>query len=240
MDSVKKRIADEKHRTIFQGPSSDTLVLQFKDDYSIEDNIYTIHGKGALHNSFSETIHKAVQDMGMITPFIKRTNMREQLVYAIDPLPFYLQLYTIAPFEMSERYGLDENLCFSEPLVEWVHKHDTLGDRLISEEHVLSFGWLAKENVDDLKRVAIRVCDFLMGYFMAQGLRLLRLHVYCACGYDPTLGHFYMIMNDWSFDQFAFCNMKTSELIDVFGLSDPKEIEDAYAKLSEFFSKKKK
>jgi phosphoribosylaminoimidazole-succinocarboxamide synthase len=43
----------------------------------------------------------------------------------------------------------------------------------ISEEQILSFGWLSKKELRDLKNKAIRTHDFLSGLFATAGIRLV-------------------------------------------------------------------
>src|SRR3546814_19878961 len=50
---------------------------------------------------------------------------------------------------------------------------DELGDPMVSEEHITSFGWAAPQDLDDIMALSLRVNDFLSGLFLGVGLRLV-------------------------------------------------------------------
>ena len=58
-------------------------------------------------------------------------------------------------------------------LVEFYYKKDELGDPMVSEEHIASFGWATPQEMDDMVSTALRVNDFLAGLFAAVGIRLV-------------------------------------------------------------------
>jgi phosphoribosylaminoimidazole-succinocarboxamide synthase len=59
------------------------------------------------------------------------------------------------------------------PIVEFYLKDDKLGDPLVTEEHIIAFGWAAQQDLDDMVALALRVNDFLSGVMMAVGIKLV-------------------------------------------------------------------
>ena len=80
--SRRRRIYEGKAKVLFEGPEPGTVVQYFKDDATAFSNRKkgVIAGKGVLNNRISEYLMVRLQDIGIPTHFIKRLNMREQLV----------------------------------------------------------------------------------------------------------------------------------------------------------------
>ena len=58
-------------------------------------------------------------------------------------------------------------------MVEYCYKDDSLGDPLVSEEHIAAFGWASHQEMDEILSLALRVNDFLSGIFYGVGIRLV-------------------------------------------------------------------
>jgi phosphoribosylaminoimidazole-succinocarboxamide synthase len=44
---------------------------------------------------------------------------------------------------------------------------------MVSEEHILAFGWATHQDLDDMVALALRVNDFLSGVMMGVGIKLV-------------------------------------------------------------------
>src|SRR5262245_16115199 len=82
----RRRIYEGKAKILFEGPEPGTLVQYFKDDASAFNNQKrgVISGKGVLNNRISEYLMMRLGDVGIPTHFVKRMNMREQLVREVE------------------------------------------------------------------------------------------------------------------------------------------------------------
>ena len=83
---------------LFEGPEPGTLVQYFKDDATANNNQKkgTITGKGVLNNRISEYLMLKLRDIGVPTHFIRRLNMREQLVREVEIIPIEMVVRNIA------------------------------------------------------------------------------------------------------------------------------------------------
>ncbi len=59
------------------------------------------------------------------------------------------------------------------PIIEFYYKDDALGDPLVTEEHIIAFGWAGQQDLDDIVALALRVNDFLSGVMLAVGIKLV-------------------------------------------------------------------
>ncbi|MDJ0827848.1 MAG: phosphoribosylaminoimidazolesuccinocarboxamide synthase [Rhodobacter sp.] len=171
----RKKLYEGKAKILYEGPEPGTLVQYFKDDataYNAEKKD-VIDGKGVLNNRLSEYFMNGLNGIGVPTHFIKRINMREQLIRSVEIIPLEVVVRNVAAGSMSERLGMAEGTALPRPIIEFYLKDDALGDPLVTEEHIIAFGWAGQQDLDDMVALALRVNDFLSGVMMAVGIKLV-------------------------------------------------------------------
>ena len=173
--SRRRRIYEGKAKVLFEGPEPGTLVQYFKDDASAFNNQKrgVITGKGVLNNRISEYLMTRLNEIGIPTHFVRRLNMREQLVREVEIIPIEVVLRNVAAGSLAQRFGLAEGTSLPRSIVEYYYKSDELGDPIVSEEHITAFGWATPQDLDDIMALSLRVNDYLSGLFLGVGLRLV-------------------------------------------------------------------
>ena len=171
----RTKIYEGKAKILYEGPEPGTYVQYFKDDATAfnAQKKDVIEGKGVLNNRLSEYFMTGLNEIGVPTHFIRRINMREQLVRAVEIIPLEVVVRNIAAGSISKRLGIEEGTPLPRPIVEFYYKNDALGDPLVSEEHILAFGWATHQDLDDIVALALRVNDFLSGVMMGVGIKLV-------------------------------------------------------------------
>jgi phosphoribosylaminoimidazole-succinocarboxamide synthase len=171
----RKRIREGKAKVLFEGPQPGTLVQYFKDDATAFNNEKrgTIAGKGVLNNAISEYLMLRLAEIGVPTHFVRRLNMREQLIREVEIIPIEVVVRNVAAGSISKRLGIEEGTALPRPIIEYYYKKDELGDPMVSEEHITAFGWASNLDLDDMVPLALRVNDFMSGLFLGVGLRLI-------------------------------------------------------------------
>jgi phosphoribosylaminoimidazole-succinocarboxamide synthase len=137
------------------------------------ESVSDLSGKGVLNNRISEHIFSNLNDIGVPTHFIRRLNMREQLIREVEIIPLEVVVRNIAAGSLSERLGLEEGTQLPRSIIEFYYKNDALKNPMVSEEHITAFGWATPQEIDDIMALAIRVNDFLSGLFLGAGIRLV-------------------------------------------------------------------
>ena len=176
MDRPRRRAVYEgKSKILYEGPSPGTLVQHFKDDATAgnAEKKEIIDGKGALNNRISEFMFTRLGEIGIPTHFIKRLNMREQLVREVEIIPLEAIVRNVAAGTLAKRLGLEEGTRLPRAIVEFCYKSDALGDPLVSEEHVAAFDWASQQDLDDITQLSLRVNDYLSGLFRAVNVTLV-------------------------------------------------------------------
>jgi len=178
----RRRVYEGKAKIMFEGPEPGTLVQFFKDDATAfnKRKQEVIDGKGVLNNRISEHIFLNLNRMGIPTHFIRRLNMREQLVREVEIIPLEVVVRNVAAGSLSKRLGIEEGTVLPRSIIEFYYKSDELDDPFVSEEHVTAFGWANPQEIDDMMALAIRVNDFLSGLFMGVGIQLVDFKIECG------------------------------------------------------------
>jgi phosphoribosylaminoimidazole-succinocarboxamide synthase len=171
----RRQIYEGKAKILYEGPEPGTLIQYFKDDATAfnAQKKGTINGKGVINNRISEHVFTLLGNIGIPTHFIKRLNMREQLVRQVEIVPIEVVVRNVAAGSLSKRYGIEEGTPLSRTILEYYYKDDALGDPLITEEHIACFGWASQEELHDIADMAIRINDFMAGMFAGIGIRLV-------------------------------------------------------------------
>ena len=173
--SRRKQIYEGKAKVLFEGPEPGTIVQYFKDDATAFNNEKkgTITGKGVINNSISEFIMTRLTKIGIPNHFVRRLNMREQLVKAVEIIPVEVIVRNVAAGSLSKRLGIEEGTPLPRSIIEYTYKNDELGDPVITEEHITAFNWASQRELDEIMSMSLRINDFLLGLFLAVGLRLI-------------------------------------------------------------------
>ena len=179
---TRRRIYEGKAKILYEGPEPGTLIQFFKDDATAfnKKKHEVVDGKGVLNNRISEHIFNHLNRMGIPTHFIRRLNMREQLIKEVEIIPLEVVVRNIAAGSLAKRLGIEEGTVLPRSIIEFYYKADALDDPMVSEEHITAFGWASPQEIDDVMALAIRVNDFLSGLFMGVGIQLVDFKIECG------------------------------------------------------------
>ena len=171
----RKLVYEGKAKILYEGTEPGTLIQYFKDDataYNAEKKD-VIDGKGVLNNRLSEFFMNGLTSIGVPNHFIKRLNMREQLIRQVEIVPLEVIVRNVAAGTMAKRLGMEEGTVLPRPIVEFSYKDDSLGDPLVPEEYIIAFGWASQQDLDDIIALALRVNDYMSGVMYGVGIKLV-------------------------------------------------------------------
>ena len=179
MSSRRKKIYEGKAKILFEGPEPGTLIQYFKDDATAFNATKkaVLEGKGVLNNRISEYIMTRLNGIGVQNHFIKRLNLREQLIKEVEIIPLEVVCRNIAAGSLSQRLGLPEGQPLPRSIIEFYYKDDKLADPMVTEEHITAFNWASTQEIDDVLAMTLRVNDFLTGLFSGVGITLVDFKV---------------------------------------------------------------
>ncbi len=209
-------IYEGKAKILYEGPEQGTIIQYFKDDATAfnGEKKDTIAGKGVLNNRISAHLMTKLESIGIPTHFIKSINMREQLVRKVDIVPVEFVIRNIAAGSLCKRLGIKEGTVLNRPLVEYFYKDDDLDDPLISEDHIINFGWADPYELEEMVLMLCRVNDYMSGLFSGIGLRLVDFKLEFGRIWGDN-GELYIVLADeFSPDNCRLWDIETGEKMD--------------------------
>jgi len=211
----RSKIYEGKAKILYEGPEPGTIIQYFKDDATAfnAQKKGSISGKGVVNNRVSEHIFTQLAGIGIPTHFIRRLNMREQLVRQVEIVPIEVIVRNVAAGSLTQRLGVEEGTPLPSTLLEYCYKDDALGDPLVAEEHIACFGWASAEEMQDISAMAIRINDFMAGMFAGIGIRLVDFKLEFGRLFDGDFSRI-ILADEISPDGCRLWDLKTGEKLD--------------------------
>lgn len=158
------------------GTNDENLVwIEYKDSATAfnGEKKAQITGKGRLNNEITSLIFLKLEKEGIASHFVKKLSETEQLVKKVSIIPLETVVRNVAAGSFSKRLGVEEGKPLSKPIVEFYYKDDSLGDPLLTEDHIEELGLATKEEIAILKYKALHVNKVLSKLFLETGIRLI-------------------------------------------------------------------
>ena len=170
-----KKLYEGKAKIIYATSDKNLVIQYFKDDATAFNNQKKsiIEGKGVLNNRISEYILSNLSQIGIQNHLVKRLNMREQVIKLVEIIPIEFILRNVATGSLTKRLGIEDGTILKKPLIEYCLKDDDLGDPLIAEDHIYAFDWASEEEIEKIKKMILRINDFMIGMFRGVGIKLI-------------------------------------------------------------------
>ncbi|HEL2052255.1 TPA: phosphoribosylaminoimidazolesuccinocarboxamide synthase [Streptococcus suis] len=164
-----------KAKDIYATADSDQIVAVYKDQATAFNGgkKEQITGKGRLNNLISSLIFEKLNEAGVKTHFIKRLSDTEQLNKKVEIIPLEVVLRNVTAGSFSKRFGVEEGIALSTPIVEFYYKKDELDDPFINEEHIAFLELASQDQIAYIKEEIRRINSFLKDLFAQIGLTLV-------------------------------------------------------------------
>ncbi|MDX1917179.1 MAG: phosphoribosylaminoimidazolesuccinocarboxamide synthase [Rickettsiaceae bacterium] len=170
----RSKIYEGASKDVFQmNDEESALIFFFKDEVRRGEEKITISGKGVLNNSVSGFLMEKIDMVGIDHHFLEKINMREQLVQILDIIPIQVKISNVALDNYVANYGVQSGYVFETPMIDFRAKNKTGLYPPINENQIEGFYWASKEEIKQIKKISLRVNDFLTGFFAGIGLRLV-------------------------------------------------------------------
>ena len=108
----------------------------------------------------------------------------------LDMIPVECVVRNLSAGSICRRLGVEEGLALNPPTFAFFLKNDDLGDPMINEYHISSFGWAEPEHVERMKALTFAVNDVLKALFLDSNILLVdyKLEFGVATGGEVVLG----------------------------------------------------
>ena len=171
----KELLTKGKAKELYKTSDESKLVMDFTDDTSAFDGkkIEQLAGKGTVNNRFNNFIMNHLDSKGVACHLLEELNDHESLVLSLDMFPIECVVRNYAAGSICKRLGLEEGMKFENPIFEFFYKDDDLGDPMINEYHIKSFGWATEDQVTQMQTKTFQVNDALKKLFSEAGMILV-------------------------------------------------------------------
>ena len=231
----RRMIYEGKAKILYEGPEPGTVIQYFKDDTTAFDaqKKAVIEGKGVLNNRISEYLMMRLADIGIPTHFVRRLNMREQLIRQVQIIPVEVVIRNVVAGSLAKRFGIPEGQALPRSIVEFYYKKDELGDPMVSEEHITAFGWATTQDIDEIMQMSLRVNDYLTGLFLGIGIRLIDFKLEFGRLFNDDGEMRIVLADEISPDNCRLWDLKTNEKLDKDRFRrDLGKVEEAYQEVA--------
>jgi len=173
--TARQKLYEGKAKILYATDDPDVLLTHFKDDATAfnAQKRGSIIGKGAVNCAMSAHLFKLMEANGVPTHFIDCPTAIEMRVKAVKILPIEVVVRNIAAGSLCQQTGLELGTILSQPLVEFYYKNDGLGDPLLTLDRLRLLDLATDDQVDQLRRMALRINDLLTAFFDQCGITLV-------------------------------------------------------------------
>lgn len=170
-----KELYKGKAKSVYESDITDRYVMLYRNDTSAFDGkkLAQLDNKGMVNNKFNAFIMQKLEAAGIPTHFERILSDTESLVKKLDMIPVECVVRNIAAGSICRRLGVKEGIDLNPPTFEFFLKNDALGDPMINEYHIQSFGWATPQQVIEMKELSFKVNNVLKGLFLAGNMLLV-------------------------------------------------------------------
>lgn len=164
-----------KAKSIYRSDRDNEFIVKFRDDITAFDGEKkdTLKGKGHWNALVSSHIFRHLEENGIRTHFIRMIDETTMIVRELTMIPLEVIVRNIAAGSMVRRYPFNEGTVFREPVVVIDYKDDTLHDPMLNDDLILALGILNREELEEVKKMALRINTILCDYLHDRGITLV-------------------------------------------------------------------
>ncbi len=170
-----EQLYEGKAKKVFKTDNEDYLIVSYKDDATAFNGLKkgTIVGKGEINNLMSNKLFAYLEENGVKTHFVETIDSRNTVVKSVEIVPLEVIVRNVAAGSFSKRLGVEEGTIFDEPTTEFSYKNDELGDPLINDSFAIALKLATKEEIEQIREMALKVNELLKAYFLKANIKLI-------------------------------------------------------------------
>ncbi|MDR1806240.1 MAG: phosphoribosylaminoimidazolesuccinocarboxamide synthase [Clostridium sp.] len=225
-----EQLYEGKAKKVYATADPDVLIVDYKDDATAFNGLKkgTINGKGVINNRMSNFVCQMLEKEGIPTHYVQELSARETAVKKVEIVPLEVIIRNRAAGSMAKRLGLEEGKTLLCPVFELSYKDDDLGDPLIVESHALACGFCTAEELETIKKYALKINELLCAYFATKNVELI--------DFKLEFGRYHgeiILADEISPDTCRFWDMTTHEKLDKDRFRrDLGSVEEAYEEMA--------
>ena len=228
-----KKLYEGKAKIIYATQDKNLVIQYFKDDATAFNNKKKgkILGKGKINNLISEFLMKKISELKIKTHFIRRINMREQIIRKLDIIPLEVVIRNIATGSIVKRLGINEGEKFKKPIIEFYLKNDQLNDPIVSQEHIEVFEWANQDELKKIISISKKINNYLLDFFLMKNIKLIDFKLEFGRLFENKKE--IMVADEISPDNCRLWDLKTNKKLDKDRFrQDLGDVEESYQEIA--------
>ncbi len=169
-----KKLHSGKAKTIFSTDNPEKLIMEFRDDLSAFDGKKKsyVPKKGYYNAQISAKLFRLLEEKGIKTHFDCMLSETEMVVDAVEIIPIEVIVRNIATGLLTRKYPFKEGERLDPPVLIFDYKSDEYGDPMLNDDIALALHIASRDELLEIRRVALKVNTFLTQYLNERNLLL--------------------------------------------------------------------
>ncbi|VVB94220.1 Phosphoribosylaminoimidazole-succinocarboxamide synthase [uncultured archaeon] len=163
-----------KAKTVFRTDNPEKLVMEFRDSLTAFDGKKKSSApkKGYYNAQISAKLFRLLEDNGIKTHFDSMLSGNEMVVDTVEIIKIEVIVRNIAAGSLTRKYPFRAGEKLDPPVLLFDYKSDEYGDPMINEDMALALRLATKEELSNIRELALRINSILLDYLDERGLLL--------------------------------------------------------------------
>ena len=221
MKNRRRHIYEGSGTNLIQGTEPGTFIQSFKDTGCFFDDRSPTSwsGKGAVNSRISECLLGGLHAIGIPNHLVRRESMCDLLIRQAEMIPVTVIIRNIAAGNFAKRYEIPLGATLPRSIVEYYLKNQARP--MVTEEHLTAMGLANPHDLDDMMAMALRVNDFLSGWFLAVGMRLVDFKIEFGRLFDEHGESLTILADELDGDDLRLLDLTDPENIEAQATENP-------------------
>jgi phosphoribosylaminoimidazole-succinocarboxamide synthase len=188
-------------------------MLKFKDDITALDvkKHSLIPKKGIINATVTAKIFQEMAKTHIPTHFVELVEPDVMIVQKLKMIPVEVVCRNIAAGHFIKNFPMfKKGDKLKLPVIEFYLKNDALHDPMLSEDHIIALELASRRDIEQIKRLTLRVNNFLKKFMSERGLVLVDFKL----EFGKNSKNQVMLGDELNIDSMRLWDKKTGEAID--------------------------
>ncbi|EHP88811.1 phosphoribosylaminoimidazolesuccinocarboxamide synthase [Methanotorris formicicus] len=190
----------------------DNVLIEFRDDITAGNGAKhdVKEGKGYLNALISSKLFKLLEENGVKTHFVEYVEPKYIVAKKVEIIPIEVIVRNIAAGSLCRRYPFEEGKELPFPIVQFDYKNDEYKDPMLNDDIAIALGLATKEELEEIKKLALKVNEVLKKFFDEKGIILVDFKIEVGKTNDGEI----VVADEISPDTMRLWDKKTMDVLD--------------------------
>lgn len=172
---MSQMIYEGKAKRVWSTDHPEKLRIEFKNSLTAFNALKKgeFEGKGEVNCEITALIYEYLRFHGVPSHMIEKLSNKELLCHKLKMIPLEVVVRNVLAGSTAKKFGLEEGKKLPKPLCELFFKDDALQDPFVNDDQMVILGYATRDEVDEVKRLALDVNTHLHRLFDKVGIDLV-------------------------------------------------------------------